>query len=109
MRRVLIDHARQRAAKKRPFGRNVPFEECEKLPVISSDASAADIITLHDALAELTRLQPRIGRVVELVFFCGFSLDEVSCLLGVSPKTTQRDLRSAKAWIAARLRDGGGV
>jgi len=102
MRRVLVDHARGRGAKKRGGDRlRVEFHEAH-----AGRSQDLDVLDLHEALETLTQLNPRQARVVELRYYGGLSGDEVASVLGVSPRTVDNDWRVARAWLASRL-DGG--
>jgi RNA polymerase sigma factor (TIGR02999 family) len=103
MRRILVDHARSRASRKRWGGaRKVTFEEAL---VVSADRGA-DLVALDDALQALAAVDPRKSQVVELRFFGGLSVAEAGEALGVSPETVARDWRLAKVWLLREL--GGG-
>jgi RNA polymerase sigma factor (sigma-70 family) len=58
-----------------------------------------DIVALDDALGELEKLDPQEGRVVELRFFAGLSIEETAEALNVSPATVKRDWATARAWL----------
>ena len=107
MRRILIDHAKERGAAKRGGQLvRVPFDP-EQLAGLSS-ADAADpvlLVALDDALAELEQQHPRQARAVELRYFGGLTLAETGEAIGVSPPTAMRDLRFAQAWLARRIGD----
>ena len=64
---------------------------------------AGELVNLDEALQTLAALDPRKGRVVELRFFGGLSLDETAEALGVSAKTVMRDWDFAKAWLQREL------
>jgi RNA polymerase sigma factor (sigma-70 family) len=64
-----------------------------------SGGRAADLIALDDALAELEKLDPRRGRIVELRFFGGLSIEETAEVMGISPATITREWGAAKAWL----------
>jgi RNA polymerase sigma factor (TIGR02999 family) len=104
MRRVLVDHARNRGYAKRGAGAVAfPLEEgAMALPVRS-----AEIIALDEALSELARRDERKARVVELRFFGGMSVDETAVALSVSPQTVLRDWSLAKAWLTRELTNAG--
>jgi RNA polymerase sigma-70 factor, ECF subfamily len=104
MRRVLVDHARNRGYLKRGGGAlAIPLdEEAMALP-----DRTADIVALDDALSDLARRDPRKARVVELRFFGGLSVDETAVALSVSPQTVLRDWHLAKAWLTRELSHGG--
>jgi RNA polymerase sigma-70 factor, ECF subfamily len=100
MRRVLVDHARARQSHKRGGrARHVPFDDA----LVVSAEHGADLVRLHDALDALTIVDERKGRVVELRFFGGLSVDETAEALGVSPQTVIRDWRLAKTWLLREL------
>ena len=100
LRRILVDYARGRQAKKRG-GANV------RLSLTAAAGWAkqreADLIALDEALSELSQLQPRAAEVVELRFFAGLQENEVAQVLNVAPITVKRDWRVAKAWLRSRL------
>ncbi len=93
MRRILVEHARHRDAKKRGG------EEARYLldTVVMTEPRAVDLIAVDDALAKLTALDAEQGRVVELRFFGGLTEDETAEVLSVSSKTVQRK------WLAAKI------
>jgi RNA polymerase sigma factor (sigma-70 family) len=62
-----------------------------------------DLVALDDALADLARLDPRQGRLVELRFFAGLSIEESAEVLGISPATVKREWTAAKAWLYREL------
>ena len=62
-----------------------------------------------EALNRLTKLDARQGRVVELRFFGGLSVEETAEFLSISPKTVKRDWSVAKAWLHAEVRGGSGI
>jgi RNA polymerase sigma factor (TIGR02999 family) len=100
MRRVLVDLARARRAEKRGGDAiRVTFDEA-LLPVESREA---DLIALDEALEALAAIDPRKGRVVELRFFGGLSLEETATTLDVSTKTVARDWDFAKAWLQREM------
>src|SRR5204863_9887136 len=58
-----------------------------------------DVVALDDALIGLAKIDPRQSRVVELRFFAGLSLEQVSEVLEIAPATVQRDWTAARAWL----------
>jgi RNA polymerase sigma factor (TIGR02999 family) len=66
-----------------------------------------DLVTLDDALTALSELDPRKGRVVELRFFGGLSVEETADVLAVSPQTVMRDWNLAKVWLLREMKRGG--
>ena len=101
MRHVLIDHARRRGyAKRGGDAQQVSFENGD----VMSTERAAELVALDEALDQLTKLDPRKARVVELRYFGGLSLEETANVLEVSLMTVRRDWRAAKAWLYRALR-----
>ena len=99
MRRILVDHARGRAAAKRG---GVGFRV-----TLSEDAASAEqdvnLLALDEALVRLSGMDGRQGRVVELRYFGGLSIEEAAEVLGVSPATVNLDWSMAKAWLRREL------
>ena len=103
MRRVLVDLARVKRARKRGGSRaRITFDE--SLPVAEGGV-CLDVIALDEALHELESSYPRQARGVELRFFSGMSVDEIAGVLDVSPQTVMRDWKFAKAWLLRELGD----
>jgi RNA polymerase sigma factor (TIGR02999 family) len=100
MRRVLVDHARRRAAGKRDGQ-----ARAETLPDagLALAHSPERIIAVDRALSELAVHEPRQARIVELRFFAGLTDEEVANALGISSRTVKRDWAAAKARLYARL------
>ena len=99
MRQILVDHARRRGAAKRD-GVKVMLDEA----VLPAAEREVDLVRLDDALVELAALDPRQGRLVELRYFGGLTLEEAAEVLGVSVATVKRDWTLARAWLFDRLR-----
>lgn len=102
MRGLIIDYARNRHAQKRGGG----FE------ITSLDTEIADNLTDHaeltrigDALDELAHVDPALAQLVDLKFFCGFSIAEIAALRGISERTVQRDWEKARIYLHRTLRD----
>jgi len=103
MRRILVDHARGRAAEKRGAGRrDVPLVDTLGL---AKGRNPMEIVALDDLLKELARLNERHARVVELRFFGGLTVEETAHTLDVSPATVKNDWRTARAWLLTQLSD----
>lgn len=107
MRHVLVDYARaQRRAKRGQGVRPIALSDVAVL----SDDRAEEVIAVNSALEKLTALDARKGRVFELRYFGGMSVEEAADALKVSPVTIARDWRMAKAWLrrqmAPELQDG---
>jgi RNA polymerase sigma factor (TIGR02999 family) len=104
MRRVLVEHARARLSDKRGGGVH-PVTLVDGLG--GSDERPHNVIALDDAVNALTQFDERKGRVVELRFFGGLSLDETADVLDVSIETVKRDWKFAKAWLLCELNGEG--
>jgi RNA polymerase sigma factor (TIGR02999 family) len=100
MRNVLVDHARARYAAKRGGGA-VMLELREDIWISSVDVEA--VTELDDALKKLEEMDARQSRIVEQRYFGGLSLTEIAGALDLSLSTVKRELRSARAWLAAEL------
>jgi RNA polymerase sigma-70 factor (ECF subfamily) len=100
MRHVLVDHARGRAAGKRGGG-----QEALALDQVLDHFAERnlDLLTVHEALSELTNLHERQSQVVELRFFGGYTMPEIAEQLDVSVTTVERDFRKASAYLRRRL------
>ncbi len=99
MRRILVDHARRRAADKRGGG----WLRVE-LPEATVEApEPLELLALNEALEELGRLDERKARVVELRFFGGLTGDEAAGALGIARSTVEADWFMARAWLRKRL------
>jgi RNA polymerase sigma-70 factor (ECF subfamily) len=101
MRRILVDYARARGARKRGGGdARVTFDEAL---VVTAEARE-NFVALDDALEALAKFDERKSRVVELRFFGGLSVEETAAVLEVSVDTVMRDWRLAKAWLQVEMR-----
>ncbi|HTD43001.1 MAG TPA: sigma-70 family RNA polymerase sigma factor [Bryobacteraceae bacterium] len=100
MRRILVDRARARQARKRGMG--TPALELDEALVVAQ-GRGADLVALDDALNGLAALDPRKGQVVELRFFGGLSVEETAEVLKVSKETVLRDWKLAKSWLRREL------
>ena len=63
------------------------------------DRSGSHVLAIDEALSKLSAIDPQKGRVVELRFFGGLSVEETAAVLDVSPRTVKRDWSFAKAWL----------
>ena len=103
MRQIIIDHARSHQAKKRG-GTDRPLSLDEAFEW--SDARSTDLLMLDEALTRLAAIDPQQGRVVELRFFGGLTVEETAEFLDISPRTVKREWRIAKAWLQCELDQG---
>jgi len=100
MRRILIDHARSHHYAKRGGGAlKVSLDEAAAV----TEARAAELLAVDEALEKLTAMDERKGRIVELRFFGGLTEEETAEVMGVSSPTVQREWRAAKAWLRRML------
>ena len=104
MRRILIDHARGRVRVKRGGERErVDLDEERVFLGERSPEQSGKLLALDEALDRLAEIDPRQGRIVELRYFGGLTVEETAEVLGISPKTVKRDWSVAKAWLHAEL------
>jgi RNA polymerase sigma factor (TIGR02999 family) len=96
MRQILVEHARSRAAAKR--GGNAPRLALDSAAALPQQTDV-DVIALDRALEELSGLDAQQGRIVELRFFAGLTIEDTSEVLGISPATVKRDWTTARAWL----------
>ena len=100
MRRILVDHARRRGASKRGEGvRCVSIDEAKDVAA----SSEIPILALDHALDRLQQVDSDLAKIVELRAFGGLTIEEAAHVLNVSPSTTKRDWRAAKAWLNREL------
>jgi RNA polymerase sigma factor (TIGR02999 family) len=96
MRRILVNHARDRVAEKRGAG-------AEHVPLtVAGDpvgAPEVDLLDLHDALERLAELDGRKGQIVELKFFGGLTIEEIAETVQISRATVEREWKFARAWL----------
>ena len=101
MRRVLVDHARQRNADKRVGHRRRTDLDDLMLPDLT--AEPVDMVILDDLMVRLAELEPRHAKVVELRCFGGLGVKETASVLQISEATVKNDWRFARAWLAAQM------
>ena len=100
MRRILVDFARRRHFQKRG-GNNFQISFNDALVISASEDP--NLLALDEALNELTLIDERKARVVEMRFFGGLTEKETAVALEVSPETARRDWRLAKSWLLRQL------
>jgi RNA polymerase sigma factor (TIGR02999 family) len=101
MRHILVDHARNRLAAKR--GAGAPRLSLDP-DIDVAQKPEVDLVALDDALNRLTSLDPQQGRVIELRFFGGLSIEETGVVMGISPATVKREWATARAWLQRELK-----
>jgi RNA polymerase sigma factor (TIGR02999 family) len=103
MRRILIDNARRKKRRKRGGGlKRVDLDDVD-LPCTSSPD---ELLALDDALTKLTAEDPGAGRLVQLRYFAGLSVEEAADVLGISRSTAYEHWAYARAWLRCELRAG---
>lgn len=99
MRRILVDHARARHAAKRGDALRVTLDEGMAI----AEARNLDVLAIDRALQRLSQLDEQQGRVVELRFFAGLSIEETAEVLSISVATVKREWAMAKAWLSREI------
>jgi RNA polymerase sigma factor (TIGR02999 family) len=103
MRHILVDHARARHRGKRGGGRTmVALDEA----LVVAEQREADLVALDDALTELSRMSARQGRIVELRFFGGLSIEEIAETLDIAVARVRSDWTIARTWLRRELSRG---
>lgn len=103
MRRILVSHARGREAQKRGgAAQHITLEE----HLAAAPQRDLNLLALDDALNRLETVDPKKGRMVELRFFSGLSVEETAEVMGVSPRTIDRQWQTAKAWLHREISAG---
>jgi RNA polymerase sigma factor (TIGR02999 family) len=101
MRRIIVDRARAQHYQKRGgHARKVALDEAT---LAVAEERAADLLALDEALRRLAEIDPRKGRIVELRYFGGLSVEETAEVLQVSAVTVMRDWNTAKAWLYSQM------
>ena len=103
MRQVLVDHARRRAATKRGGAAAAGGRRDEAAPEPAATDALTRLLAIHEALAQLEGVDPRLVRVVELRVFAGLSVEESARVLQLSTATVKREWRKARALLAVAL------
>ena len=98
IRRILVDYARAQHTEKRGSG-SVKLELDEAMAAPLESGFDLDVLALNDALDQLSRLDVRQSRIVELRFFAGLSIEETAEIMKLSPASIKREWNSARAWL----------
>ena len=100
MRRIMVDHARQRHALKRGGGAiKIALDEC----AVVTEPRAAELLALDEALEKLAAADQRKAKVVEMRYFGGLTMEEIADVLKIHVNTVTRDWTAARAWLFAAL------
>lgn len=102
MRQVLIDEVRRERAGKRDAPQITLLTQVAES--VAPDEPVADVEAIHEALQKLTAASPDLGRLVELRYFSGLTLEEIADMDGVSHSTVKRNWRVARAWLHDALK-----
>lgn len=107
MRRILVDHARQKAAQKRggPEARRAAVD-LAGLPDPGSAAESAGFLVLDEAIARLRVADPEAAQVVQLRYFAGLSIEDTAAALGISAPTVKRSWAFARGWLKEAIDSG---
>ena len=102
MRQILVDYARSHAAVKRGAELKVDFDAA----LLVCQERGAELVALDEALDKLSRIDEQQGRIVEMRFFGGLSIEEIGDVLGVSRSTVKREWNVAKSWLSRQMKRG---
>ena len=104
MRRIMVDHARQRQAQKRGGGAiHVTLDEAAAVTQTRAD----ELLALDEALEKLATFDERKAQVVEMRYFGGLTMEEIADVLKIHVNTVTRDWTAARAWLLASLSEEG--
>jgi RNA polymerase sigma factor (TIGR02999 family) len=103
MRGLVIDRARARGAQKR--GGDLAFQSLDT-QTAESIADPGTLVSIGDALDDLAALEPALAHLVDLKFFCGFTMHEIAAQQGVSLRTIERQWEKARGLLYLTLKDG---
>jgi RNA polymerase sigma factor (TIGR02999 family) len=102
MRRILVDYARgQQRIRRGGKRQKVSFDDV----VLVSPDRTEEVLTVHESLSRLEKLDARQARIVELRYFGGLTVEEIAQVVGISTKTVMRELNVAKAWLYGDLKE----
>lgn len=100
MRRILVDHARQKRRVKRGGGEVTASLDERQVP---RESDAIDLVDLDDAIRRLAELDPRQSKIVEMRFFGAMDMQQIADQLSVSKRTVEADWTMARAWLSREL------
>ena len=99
MRGLILNHVRARRAQKRGDGFEITSVETD----VMEPPDERELTSISDALDELAKVDPALAQLVDLKFFCGFSITEIAEIRGVSERTVQRDWEKARLYLHRAL------
>ena len=97
MRKILVDHAREKRAQKRDGGQKLSLDEAVSLP--NPNSREIDLIALDEALEKLNKFDKTQAKIVELRFFGGLTIEETAHALDISAATVKREWTVARTWL----------
>jgi len=101
MRRILLNHARDRVVHKRGGGK-IEKVSLESVEILSAEKSR-ELLALDDALKSLAKIDPLKSRLVELRYFGGLSIEETAEILKISPATVSKHWQISRAWLRRKI------
>lgn len=101
MRRILVNYAVDRKAKKR--GDGATHVQLDDAMSLGNTESTVDLVLLDEVLERLTLLDEKQARIVELRFFGGMTIEETAAVMEISPATVKREWQMAKAWLQVQM------
>jgi RNA polymerase sigma factor (TIGR02999 family) len=102
MRSVIVDSARERLAERR--GGNAIHLTLTAAAAGGMAADEETILKVHEALEQLTAVEPRLGQVVEMRYFGGYTEQEIAEALDITERTVRRDWEKARLLLEVALR-----
>ncbi|HZQ17757.1 MAG TPA: sigma-70 family RNA polymerase sigma factor [Terriglobales bacterium] len=102
MRQILVDYARRYRATKRGADCTIQLKD-DHSPAKQQEV---DVLALDDSLTRLAERDPQQGKIVELRFFGGLTVEETAAVLGISAATVKRDWSMARAWLSRQIKRG---
>lgn len=104
MRQIIVDHARRQLAEKR--GGDAIHVELDEQQVAASRNDAERVLDIEAAIERLSEVDEALGQIIAARFYGGLTIEEIADIQGVSPRTIQRQLQRANAWLRFELQDG---
>ncbi len=107
MRRILVEHARKKQARKRGPALTMRYSTLGGLACPGDGGEAVDLLDLERVLVRLHEMEPRYCQIVELRFFAGLTIREVAEVLGTTERTVMRHWAWTRAWLFNQLQGQG--
>jgi RNA polymerase sigma factor (TIGR02999 family) len=103
MRSLLIDYLRKRHAQKRGGAFEITGLPTELPEALQTDV---ELDRMNEALESLSAADPQLAELVDLKFFCGFKIDDIASIRGISERTVRRDWDKARIFLHRFIKDG---